>query len=167
MILYHGGTDIVSTPVVLTGDQGRDFGFAFYTTEIREQAERWALRRARYRGRIAHRDVPAIVCEYELDDAALQMLSVKRFPDPSLEWLDFVVSNRSDLSFRHGFDLVIGKIANDRVGETVSYVVAGVMRREDAVERLRFQQINSQWAFCTEKALSHLKFRRSYEVQDV
>lgn len=167
MILFHGGTDSVSKPVVLTGDQGRDFGFAFYTTDIREQAERWALRRARYRSRLARTPVPAIICEYELDEAALASLAVKRFSDPSLEWLDFVVANRSDLSFRHGFDLVIGKIANDRVGETVSYVVAGVMRREDAVERLRFQRINNQWAFCTEKALAHLKFLRSYEVRNV
>ena len=77
------------------------------------------------------------------------------------------MANRSDLSFRHGFDIVIGKIANDRVGETVSYVVAGVMRREDAVERLRFQKINNQWAFCTEKAIAKLRFLRSYEVGNV
>ena len=92
---------------------------------------------------------------------------MKLFPDPSLAWLDFVVANRSDLSFRHEFDIVVGKIANDRVGETVSYVVAGVMRREDAVERLRFQQINNQWAFCTDKALDALRFVRSYEVSRV
>lgn len=165
MILYHGGTDIVEHPIVITGDQGRDFGFAFYTTDIREQAERWALRRAKYRGRMARRSIPAIVCEYELDETALTNLAVKRFPDPSLEWLDFIVANRSDLSFRHGFDIVVGKIANDRVGETVSYVVAGVMRREDAVERLRFQHINNQWAFCTVKALAALRLIRYYEVR--
>ena len=167
MILFHGGTDIIEHPVVITGDQGRDFGFAFYTTDIREQAERWALRRARYRSRIARRNVPAIVCEYEILDDSLTELSVKCFPEPSLEWLDFVVANRSDLSFRHGFDIVIGKIANDRVGETVSYVVVGVMRREDAVERLRFQKINNQWAFCTEKAIAKLRFLRSYAVENV
>ena len=167
MMLFHGGTDRIEHPRILTGDQGRDFGFAFYTTDIREQAERWALRRARYRSRMARQAVNPIVCEYELDEAALSSLSVKRFPKPSLEWLDFVVANRSSLDFRHGFDIVVGKIANDRVGETVSYVVAGVMRREDAVERLRFQQINNQWAFCTEKALAHLRFIRSYEVRDV
>ncbi|MBQ6472204.1 MAG: DUF3990 domain-containing protein [Victivallales bacterium] len=94
-------------------------------------------------------------------------LSIQRFPEPSLEWIDFVVANRSSLTFRHGFDLVIGKIANDRVGETISYVVQGVMRREDALERLRFQQINNQFAFCTEKASTKLRFMRSYEVSNV
>lgn len=167
MILFHGGTDVVAQPLVLTGDLGRDFGFAFYTTDIREQAERWARRRARYRGRLARRPIPAIVCEYELDETALPTLAVKRFAEPSLEWLDFVVANRSDLSFRHGYDLVVGKIANDRVGETVSYVVAGVMRREDAVERLRFQRVNDQWAFCTDKALAALRFVRHYEAPNV
>lgn len=167
MMLFHGGTDRIEHPRILAGEQGRDFGFAFYTTDIREQAERWALRRARYRSRMARRVVDAIVCEYEFDEASLSSLSVKRFPEPSLEWLDFVVANRSSLDFRHGFDIVIGKIANDRVGETVSYVVAGVMRREDAVERLRFQQINNQWAFCTEKALAQLRFIRGYGVRNV
>ena len=47
MILYHGGTVEVKEPKILRTDIGRDFGFAFYTTDIQEQAERWALRKAR------------------------------------------------------------------------------------------------------------------------
>lgn len=167
MILYHGGTDIVENPMVITGDQGCDFGFAFYVTDIREQAERWAKRRARYRGRLAGVPVNGIVCEYEFDETFLLDLSMRSFSEPSLEWIDFVVACRSDVSYRHGYDLVIGKIANDRVGETISYVVQGIMRREDALERLKFQQINNQFAFCTEKAIRKLKFLRSYEVENV
>ena len=167
MILFHGGTHVIDHPAVITGDQGRDFGFAFYATDIRDQAERWARRRARYRSRIAGHEMKGIVCEYDFDENSCGDLSVSRFPELSLEWIDFVVANRSDLSFRHGFDLVIGKIANDRVGETISYVVQGVMRREDALERLRFQHINNQFAFCTEKAIVKLRFLRSYEVPNV
>ena len=167
MILFHGGTDVIERPVVVTGDQGRDFGFAFYATDIRDQAERWARRRARYRSRIAGSEIKGVVCEYDFDENVRADLIVKSFPEPSLDWIDFVVANRSDLSFRHGFDLVIGKIANDRVGETISYVVQGVMRREDALERLRFQHINNQFAFCTEKAIAKLRFLRSYEVENV
>ena len=62
-------------------------------------------------------------------------------------------------------DIVIGKIANDNVGETVSYVMQGIMRREDAVERLRFEKINNQIAFCTEKALRTLRFVKSYQPE--
>ena len=167
MILYHGGTHIIEKPVIVTGDQGRDFGFAFYATDIRDQAERWALRRARYRSRQAGIPVKGIVCEYEFDDELISDLSVRNFPYPSLEWIDFVVACRSDVSYRHGYDLVTGKIANDRVGETISYVVQGIMRKEDALERLKFQHINNQFAFCTELAISKLKFLRSYEVENV
>ena len=167
MILFHGGTHVIEHPVVITGDQGRDFGFAFYATDIRDQAERWARRRARYRSRMARREISGIVCEYEFDENACADLSVKHFPEPSLEWIDLVVACRSDITYRHEFDLVTGKIANDRVGETISYVVQGVMRREDALARLRFQHINNQFAFCTEKAISKLRFLKSYEVPNV
>ena len=100
------------------------------------------------------------------DELARRQLSFRDFSDVSMEWLDLVVSCRSDKSYRHEFDIVTGKIANDNVGETISYVIAGVMRKEDAVERLRFQQINNQLAFCSERALSYLKFRTSYNVED-
>lgn len=167
MTLFHGGTHVIEHPVVIIGDQGRDFGFAFYATDIRDQAERWAKRRARYRSRIARSEVKGIVSEYEFDERGCDDLAILRFPEPSLEWIDFVVANRSDTTYRHDYDIVTGKIANDRVGETISYVVQGVMRREDALARLRFQHINNQFAFCTEKAIAKLHFIRSYEVSNV
>ena len=167
MILYHGGTDVIEKPMIITGEQGRDFGFAFYVTDIREQAERWAKRRARYRGRLAGVSVNGIVSEYEFDESSLSDLAVRSFPEPSLEWIDFVVACRSRIDYRHAYDLVTGKIANDRVGETISYVLQGIMRKEDALERLKFQHINNQFAFCTEKAIDKLKFLRSYEVKNV
>ena len=40
MILYHGSTMEVSQPHILKSEIGRDFGFAFYTTDIQPQAER-------------------------------------------------------------------------------------------------------------------------------
>ena len=45
MKLYHGGVIAIELPRIISGEQGRDFGFAFYTTDIKEQAERWAVRR--------------------------------------------------------------------------------------------------------------------------
>ena len=40
MILYHGSTMEVSQPRIFKSEIGRDFGFAFYTTDIQAQAER-------------------------------------------------------------------------------------------------------------------------------
>ena len=70
-------------------------------------------------------------------------------------------------TFKHSKDIVTGKIANDSVGETVAYVVAGIMRKEDALERLRFQKINNQVAFCSDRALNFLKYESSYIVPEV
>lgn len=167
MILFHGGTQPVERPVIIAGEQGRDFGFAFYATDIREQAERWAARRAKYFARMPGRSAKGIVSVYEFNENDVSGLSVLEFPEPSLEWIDFVVKCRSDVTFRHGYDIVSGKVANDRVGETISYVVQGVMRREDALERLKFQRINNQFAFCSERAIAKLKFSGSYGVDNV
>lgn len=165
MTIYHGSTVIVEHPQVIVSDVGRDFGSAFYTTDIREQAERWAIRRAKFERKSGDAGAKAIVSVYEFDAASCRKaMKWHSFGGVSLEWLDMVVRCRSSLSYRHGYDLIEGKIANDNVGETVSYVVAGVMPKELALERLKFQQINNQIAFCSEAAIRFLKFVRSYEV---
>lgn len=165
MILYHGGCEEVREPRVIASELGRDFGFAFYTTDIQPQAERWAIRKARVENRRRRGAALPVVSVYEWDEAAARDLVIKRFDAPGMEWLDLVVRCRGDISYRHAYDIVIGKIANDNVGETVSYVMQGIMRREDAVERLRFEKINNQIAFCTEKALHTIHFLRSYHPE--
>lgn len=41
MILYHGSTLEILQPLIFKSEIGRDFGFAFYPTDIQVQAERW------------------------------------------------------------------------------------------------------------------------------
>ena len=167
MILYHGSHTLIEKPRIITQEKGRDFGFGFYTTTIKQQAERWAIRTARLRSRRTDKNENAIVNVYEFDENLAKGLNTKYLPNADLEWLELVIKCRSDLDFRHGFDIVSGKIANDNVGETVQYVLAGIMRKEDAIERLRFEQINDQICFCTEKALEAISFRENYVVKSV
>lgn len=164
MIVYHGTTMEIPQPKILRSEIGRDFGFAFYTTDIQKQAERWAVRKARIENRKPGRFVKPVVNVYAWQED-VSALRIKRFEDASLDWLELVVQCRGNSDFRHGYDIVEGKIANDNVGETVSYVMQGIMRKEDAVERLRFEKINNQIAFCSERALIGLTFLRSYEVE--
>ncbi|MBQ9078142.1 MAG: DUF3990 domain-containing protein [Ruminococcus sp.] len=163
MLVYHGTTLEIKEPKIITTEIGRDFGFAFYTTDIKEQAERWAIRRAKIQSRKSQNSVSAVVniFDWERDIAS----DILEFDGASMEWLDMVVSCRSDLSYKHEHDIVIGKIANDNVGETVAYVVQGIMRKEDAIERLKFEKINNQIAFCSERSLKQLKFIKSYIVE--
>jgi len=157
MILYHGSTLVVDKPVVIKGEYGRDFGPGFYTTGIKEQAVRWSLRKAKIEKR-KKQSAKAIVSLYEFDEKSYRALNVIHFPESNAEWLDMVCKCRSNIRYIHGYDIVTGKIANDTVGETVSYVVRGIMRAEDALERLRFEKINNQICFSTKKALSCLRY---------
>ena len=162
MLVYHGTTLEIREPRIIVSDIGRDFGHAFYTTDIKEQAERWAVRRAKVFSHKEKKEFPAVVNVY---DWAKTDSYIKEFDGPSMEWLDLVVQCRSVPVYKHEYDIVIGKIADDNVGETVSFVLQGIMRKEDAIERLKFEQINNQIAFCTEKSLTQLKFIESYIVE--
>lgn len=164
MILYHGSILEVQNPEILQNEIGRDFGFAFYTTDIKAQAERWAIRKAKLANRKVDTHAVGVVSVYEWNEMD-SALAIKRFQGASMEWINMVVKCRSDIAFSHDYDIVIGNIANDNVGETISYVVQGIMRKEDAIERLKFEKINNQIAFCTNKALEELKYQRFYELK--
>lgn len=153
MILYHGGTDIVQEPKLLLGERGRDFGVGFYTTGLYDQASKWAKRQGRTRRK------QAILNAYEFDvDQAIEQLNFKQFTDYSLKWLEFVINNRVNPHIKHDFDIVFGRIANDDVGETIQAVADGLMPFDFALQRLVFMYSNNQYAFCTERSLSYIRF---------
>lgn len=166
MILYHGSILVVTHPKIIKNEIGRDFGFAFYTTDIKEQAVRWAKRKAMLEERRRNQKVVPIVSCYVWDkECARAELKIKEYDRAGMEWLDMVVKCRSNIQYMHNYDVVLGKIANDNVGETISYVLQGIMRKEDALLRLEFEKINNQIAFCTEKSLEYLKFDSYFECR--
>ena len=160
MILYHGSDVEVKNPKIIKSEKGRDFGCAFYLTPIKEQAERMARRKQRM-----NKSASAIVSVFEFNEKEMNGLKYKSFKTPDLEWLDMIIECRTNPSFKHGYDIVEGKIADDSVGETILFVIDGVIKKEDALERLKFQKINSQVAFCSEESLKFIKFINSYEVK--
>lgn len=160
MILYHGSDVEVKNPKIIKSEKGRDFGCAFYLTPIKEQAERMAKRKQRM-----NKSTSAIVSVFEFNDKETNNLKYKSFKNPDLEWLDMIIECRTIPSFNHGYDIVEGKIADDSVGETILFVIDGVIKKEDALERLKFQKINSQIAFCSEESLKLIMFTNSYEVK--
>jgi hypothetical protein len=156
MILYHGGTDIVADPAIRPQSRGRDFGMGFYCTDIRSQAEKWAMRQGRIRKQAA------VLNTYTFDmDRALLYLNIMVFEDYSYEWLELIINCRKNPQYIHGYDIVHGKIANDDVGETVQAVLDGFMPFDFALEKLVFMPSNNQYCFCTVKSCACLKFAES------
>lgn len=101
---------------------------------------------------------------YELDENALTELSVLRFSEPDLKWLEYVAKNRRNPNYLDDFDLVIGPVANDQTFPTILLYLDGYIDAESAIKQLLPQKLKDQYTFKTEKAMSFLKFT---EVQKI
>lgn len=164
MILYHGSLEKVETPRLKPRELYRplDFGTGFYATTAFEQAERWVKNRL-------NRNPSAesgFVTEYEFDEALLESggLEVKRFDGVSLEWLEFIASNRLDGNVEHGYDIVVGPVADDRVYTVLNLYEGEFIDADEAIRRMKAYRLADQVLFHTERALSSLKYRSATEV---
>ncbi|MBQ3278477.1 MAG: DUF3990 domain-containing protein [Clostridia bacterium] len=158
MIVYHGSSEIVKQPDVLHSYRALDFGKGYYVTSVREQAERWARRKVSLTGG------NAIVNQYRMSDQ-ISGLKVKTFPDDLTEWIDFVCDCRDDKTIYQQYDLIIGKVANDRVFRVVDMYHSGIWDRDRALQDIRAYPNYDQIAFITQNAIDRLLFfERWWEV---
>ena len=151
MLLYHGSKVIVESPEIRIQRYNKDFYFGFYCTLFPEQAVRWATRF----------DGVGYLNEYLYTPN--ERLNVKRFPEMTEEWLDFILNCRREKDTT-GYDLVIGGVTNDKVFNTVELFFDGLIDKTEALNRLRYEKPNLQLCFRTEKALSCLRFEGSERV---
>lgn len=154
MTLYHGTNVDFDLIDIEKSNPYKDFGKGFYLTDIKEQAERMALRKGKFFG-----GVPVIQV-YDFDEGDLQRedLKVKFFSEPSEEWAVFIHNNRNrTLDFRHDYDVVIGPIANDGVAYLLGRYEEGTITLPELVRGLEYKQLNNQYFFGTQKALDLLR----------
>ena len=151
MILYHGSFVAVEKPDLIHSRENVDFGKAFYTTPLYEQAEKWC-KKFKKLGK------DSFVSSYEFDEKKSEILKVLKFDSYSEEWLDFILACRRGLD-KSDYDLVCGGVANDKVFNTVELFFDGLIEKSVALSRLQYEKPNLQIAFRTEKALSCLQFR--------
>ena len=157
MIVYHGSTVVVEKPDVAHSYRPLDFGKGFYVTSVLEQAERWARRKAALLG-----SEKAFVSIYEMQDNT-EGLRVKTFDPDLLEWIDFVCDCRDGDDEYQKYDLIIGKVANDRVFRVVDMYHMGIWEKERALKEIRVYPSYDQIAFVTQKAIDQLLTFRSYK----
>lgn len=158
MIVYHGSSEIVRKPDTLHSYRALDFGKGFYVTDVREQAERWARRKADLVGG------KAIVSQYQMRDDT-SGLRVKAFSDDLSEWIDFVCDCRDGKPVYQQYDLIIGKVADDKVFRVVDMYHSGIWDRERALQEIRVYPNYGQIAFASQDAIDRLlTFDRNWEV---
>ena len=158
MIVYHGSSEIVKQPDILHSYRALDFGKGFYVTSVREQAERWARRKAALNGG------KAIVNQYQMSDEA-KGLRIKTFSDDLSEWVDFVCDCRDGKLLYQQYDLIIGKVANDKVFRVVDMYHSGIWDRERTLKEIKTYPNYDQIAFISQIAIDKLLvFDHSLEV---
>jgi hypothetical protein len=139
MIVYHGGTEVVKSPISQIGRDNLDFGKGFYLTDIKSQAIRWAKSVA------FKRNTDAVINIYDLDkESILANANCKIFSDYDAEWLDFVVANRNGEAAYKGLDYVEGGVADDRVIDTINLYIGGLLDMSAALKRLSLYKPSNQ-----------------------
>ena len=159
MILYHGTTEIITDPKVSFSKRYLDFGRGFYLTTFREQAEKWACRKA------LRKRKEAIVNVYELSDCLAQY-KILEFENENEKWLDFVCTCRRGEEIYQQYDIIIGAVANDDVFKTVDMYFRGIWDRKKALDELRYYKMNNQVCIVNQKVLDHdLMYQQSCRVK--
>ena len=128
----------------------KDFSWGFYCTNNYEQAARWS-KKGRSRG---------IVNVFEYTESP--MLNIKKFPEMSDEWLDFIAICRSGK--HHDYDIVEGPMADDTIWNYVNDFLSGDISREAFWALAKFKHPTHQISFHTEVALKCLSFKEAIEV---
>lgn len=160
MRIYHGSIEKVEFPEIRESNRTLDYGQGFYTTTSYEQAEAWVRRRMNEK-----RTSRGYVCVYELNEAELESLKTLIFEQPTEEWVDFVMKNRTQRGYVHEFDIVYGPVANDRVYAAFALYEGGLINKQALITELKAYKLVDQYLFHTEKALQALTFIEAKEVE--
>ena len=159
MKLYHGSLEMVEWPAIRQSNRTLDYGQGFYTTTSENQAEDWVKRRLK-----EAEATKGYVNVYDFDEQKCTPLKCLMFDDPSEEWVDFVMHNRTEWGFSHDYDIVYGPVANDRVYAAFALYEGGLLDKQNLMAELKTYKLVDQYLFHTEAALKALKFMEAKEV---
>ena len=160
MKVYHGSLVVVEYPKILTPSRTLDYGKGFYTTTSAKQAEEWVERRM-----METHATCGYINVYDFDEKYLDNFNSLLFPEPTEEWAEFVMANRTDKNFTHDYDIVYGPVANDRVYLQFGLYEAGAIGIETLIRELKTYKLVDQYLFHTEKSLAALHFVESIKIE--
>jgi len=167
MILYHGSNAEVPSIDLSKCTKYKDFGQGFYMTSIKQQASEWAQKVTR-----RFKFGKPFLNIYDFNDN-LDDLKTISFTEPDAQWAVFVINNRNHEFSNHNdtlsnhdnkYDLVHGLVANDDISAILNTFLLGILPVTEISKALVYKQLNDQYSFHTQKALSHLKFLRSESI---
>jgi len=162
MLLFHGSSVSISEPLASVGRRNLDFGKGFYTTRLKEQAQKWAVLVSSRRSE----DNKGKVSIFEFDENAFSdnRFVYKDFPVYDIEWLEFVISCRQGRDTTN-YDIVEGGVANDQVIDTVEDYENGRITADQALDQLKFKTPHNQLCIRNQQVIDEfLRFKGFEEV---
>lgn len=155
MILYHGTNASFDTIDLSFSKPNKDFGRGFYLSADKEQA----MEMAKTKVDQLESGTPTVIA-YEVDAPLMAELKMLRFDAYSEEWAKFILLNRNNTSSTpaHDYDIVIGPIANDRVGVQLWRYETQAIDLPTLVRNLQYMKgVTIQYYFGTERAIKLLR----------
>lgn len=155
MKLYHGTNKDFDKIDLSKSKPNKDFGRGFYLSADYEQALNMA------QVKVEQLETGNLVVQtYEIADDGWDSLHVLRFDNYSEEWAKFILLNRNNPTNLpvHGYDVVIGPIANDRVGVQLWKYENRSIDLPTLVHNLQYMKgVTIQYFFGTERAIKLLQ----------
>ena len=158
--IYHGSFEVFASPEIRQPNLSLDYGSGFYTTTSYVQAKKLVERRMKDKGMAV-----GYVNVYELNDIALENMKVLSFEKPTVEWVNFVMKNRTERGFSHDYDIVYGPVADDSVYTQFALYEGGIISMPTLIQELKTYKLVDQFLFHTEKSLTAIKFIESIEIK--
>lgn len=156
MMLYHGSNVEFSGIDLSKSKPNKDFGRGFYLSDNYEQA----MEMAKVKVMQLEFGSP-VVMSYDFDEClSLNELRIQRFDNYSEDWAKFILLNRNNpcSSPAHDYDVVIGPIADDRVGMQLWRYETNLIDLSTLVNNLKYMKgITVQYYFGTERAIKYLR----------
>lgn len=154
MKLYHGTNKTFDKIDLMASKPNKDFGRGFYLSPNYEQALNMAYIKTEQQ-----QEGEPLVMEFEINEADMDALRILRFEKYSEDWAKFILINRNNSTGQpvHDYDIVIGPIANDRVGVQLWRYESQLIDLHTLVQKLKYMKgMTMQYFFGTEKAISLL-----------
>lgn len=173
MILYHGSSEIIETPVYGYGSDKNDYGRGFYCTESSELAKEWACPTVK----------DGFANKYEFNISELKVLYLNKEGYNILNWIAILLNNRvfqkrSPISRQasayilkeflpdiSGYDVIWGYRADDSYFSYAKDFLNNVISVSQLSQAMKLGELGEQIVLMSPKAFDNIKFIE-YEIAD-